>query len=205
MEYYSWQIFIRGFPPSKIAFHLSDSYLVSPELLTMSRVRVFVLYWREILLTGWEINELVFLIHMLYFSSDLSHIRWDPIWAKHCGTRRLAGLSFFGIPNTVSLLNPTTNFAEWGVAFVFCLLYFAEWGVLFVELQLWKPQLARLFWGGMAYSWSLKQSFHFQDVFFNDVSFGNKRSNFLDSVEQGCDYCFWMIHYRSLANAPSNV
>ena len=36
----------------------------------------------------------------------------------------------------------------------------------------------------------------FQDVFFNDVSFGNKRRNFLDSVEQGCDYCFWMIHYR---------
>jgi len=37
----------------------------------------------------------------------------------------------------------------------------------------------------------------FEDVFFNDVSFGNKRSNFLDSVEQGCDYCFWMIHYRN--------
>ena len=59
--------------------------------------------------------------------------------------------------------------------------------------------------GWHIYSWSLKQSFHFQDVFFNDVSFGNKRSNFLDSVEQGCDYCFWMIHYRSLANALTNV
>ena len=58
--------------------------------------------------------------------------------------------------------------------------------------------------GWHIYSWSLKQSFHFQDVFFNDVSFGNKRSNFLDSVEQGCDYCFWMIHYRSLAYALKN-
>merc|ERR1712110_11103 len=37
----------------------------------------------------------------------------------------------------------------------------------------------------------------FEDVFFNDVSFGNKRSSFLDSVEEGCDYCFWMIHYRN--------
>ena len=120
VEYYSRQILIHGIPPSKIAFH-SDSYLVSPELSTMWRVRVFVLYWREILLTGWDINELVFLIHMLCLS-DLSHIRWDPIWAKHCGTRRLAGLSFFGIPNTVSLLNPTTNFAEWGVSFVLCIL-----------------------------------------------------------------------------------
>ena len=42
---------------------------------------------------------------------------------------------------------------------------------------------------------------YLQDVFFNDVSFGNKRSSFLDSVEEGCDYCFWMIHYRSLAGS----
>ena len=36
----------------------------------------------------------------------------------------------------------------------------------------------------------------FQDIFFNDENFGTKRSNFLKSVESGCDYCFWMIHYR---------
>ena len=46
-------------------------------------------------------------------------------------------------------------------------------------------------------SWGSRTSALFsQDVFFNDVSFGIKRSNFLDSVEKGCDYCFWMIHYR---------
>ena len=36
-----------------------------------------------------------------------------------------------------------------------------------------------------------------QDTFFNNPYFGNKRSDFLSSVDAGCDYCFWMIHYRN--------
>jgi len=43
----------------------------------------------------------------------------------------------------------------------------------------------------------------FEDIFFNDVSFGNKRSSFLDSVHEGCDYCFWMIHYRNRQSQTS--
>ena len=39
-------------------------------------------------------------------------------------------------------------------------------------------------------------TYSFQDVFFNDPHFGNKRPEFWKSVDDGCDYCFWMIHYR---------
>ena len=36
----------------------------------------------------------------------------------------------------------------------------------------------------------------FQDIFFNDPSFGVKRSDFGEFASHECDYCFWMIHYR---------
>ena len=34
-------------------------------------------------------------------------------------------------------------------------------------------------------------------MFLNDPYFGNHRSDLLASVEAGCDYCFWMIHFRN--------
>ena len=43
---------------------------------------------------------------------------------------------------------------------------------------------------------SLSSHSAFQDIFFNDPYFGTHRQNFLKSVESGCDYCFWMVHYR---------
>ena len=36
-----------------------------------------------------------------------------------------------------------------------------------------------------------------QDIFFNDPSFGVRRADFLEFASHGCDYCFWMIHYRN--------
>jgi len=44
---------------------------------------------------------------------------------------------------------------------------------------------------------SLSSHSAFQDIFFNDPYFGTHRQNFLKSVESGCDYCFWMVHYRN--------
>ena len=37
----------------------------------------------------------------------------------------------------------------------------------------------------------------FQEIFFNDPSFGVKRNDFLEFASHDCDYCFWMIHYRN--------
>ena len=80
-----------------------------------------------------------------------------------------------------------------------------------VEQEKWQPgqyYLASLNFGSL----SSHQAFQVrccllslltsQDIFFNDPAFGNKRSNFLESVEEGCDYCFWMIHYRSVHDDP---
>ena len=36
-----------------------------------------------------------------------------------------------------------------------------------------------------------------EEMFFSDPHFGNHRANLLASVEAGCDYCFWMIHFRN--------
>merc|ERR1711936_928760 len=36
-----------------------------------------------------------------------------------------------------------------------------------------------------------------KEMFFSDPHFGNHRANLLASVEAGCDYCFWMIHFRN--------
>lgn len=44
---------------------------------------------------------------------------------------------------------------------------------------------------------SLSNHDTFSDIFFNDPYFGTHRSEFLKSVDSGCDYCFWMIHYRN--------
>jgi len=63
-----------------------------------------------------------------------------------------------------------------------------------IEQEQWEAgeyQLASLNFG------SLDSHAAFEDVFFNDPNFGNKRSDFLKSVNDGCDYCFWMIHYRN--------
>jgi len=63
-----------------------------------------------------------------------------------------------------------------------------------VEQEQWQPgeyQLASLNFG------SLDSHASFEDVFFNDPHFGNKRTDFTKSVNEGCDYCFWMIHYRN--------
>jgi len=62
------------------------------------------------------------------------------------------------------------------------------------EQQDWEPgkyYLASLNFG------SLADSSSFSDIFFNDPSFGVRRSNFLEFSTHGCDYCFWMIHYRN--------
>ena len=40
---------------------------------------------------------------------------------------------------------------------------------------------------------------YLQNAFFNDPSFGVKRNTgWLEFASHGCDYCFWMIHYRSI-------
>merc|ERR1719312_322041 len=44
---------------------------------------------------------------------------------------------------------------------------------------------------------SLSSHSAFQDIFFNDPYFGTHRQNFLNSVDNGCDYCFWMVLYRN--------
>jgi len=73
---------------------------------------------------------------------------------------------------------------------------FAEYlyGKNMQEQQDWEPgkyYLSSLNFGG------LMDSSSFQDVFFNDPSFGVRRSDFLEFASHGCDYCFWMIHYRN--------
>ena len=46
---------------------------------------------------------------------------------------------------------------------------------------------------------SISCSLYFQNAFFNDPSFGVKRNTgWLEFASHGCDYCFWMIHYRSI-------
>ena len=61
------------------------------------------------------------------------------------------------------------------------------------EQEQWRPgqyHLATFNFG------SLSSHETFQDIFFNDPYFGTHRAQFLNSVKSGCDYCFWMIHYR---------
>ena len=41
-----------------------------------------------------------------------------------------------------------------------------------------------------------------QDIFFNDPSFGVRRADYLEFASHGCDYCFWMIHYRNRQGQP---
>ena len=62
-----------------------------------------------------------------------------------------------------------------------------------VEQEQWSPgeySLATFNFG------SLSNHDTFSDIFFNDPYFGTHRGEFLKSVDSGCDYCFWMIHYR---------
>lgn len=74
---------------------------------------------------------------------------------------------------------------------------FAEYlyGKNMQEQQDWeagKYYLASLNFGG------LQDSSSFQNAFFNDPSFGVKRNTgWLEFASHGCDYCFWMIHYRN--------
>jgi len=73
---------------------------------------------------------------------------------------------------------------------------FAEYlyGNNMIEQQNWeagKYFLTSLNFGG------LTDTSSFQDIFFNDPSFGVKRSDFLEIASHDCDYCFWMIHYRN--------
>jgi len=74
---------------------------------------------------------------------------------------------------------------------------FAEYlyGKNMQEQQDWEPgkyYLASLNFGG------LQDSSSFQNAFFNDPSFGVKRNTgWLEFASHGCDYCFWMIHYRN--------
>lgn len=73
---------------------------------------------------------------------------------------------------------------------------FAEYlyGNNMVEQQNWEPGkyfLASLNFGG------LEDTKSFNDIFFNDPSFGVKRTDFGEFATHDCDYCFWMIHYRN--------
>jgi hypothetical protein len=73
---------------------------------------------------------------------------------------------------------------------------FAEYlyGNNMVEQQNWeagKYYLSSLNFGG------LEDTSSFENIFFNDPSFGVKRNNFLEFASHECDYCFWMIHYRN--------
>ena len=52
---------------------------------------------------------------------------------------------------------------------------------------------------------SLSNHDTFSDIFFNDPYFGTHRGDFLKSVDSGCDYCFWMIHYRSLIPSSNSL
>ena len=63
-----------------------------------------------------------------------------------------------------------------------------------VEQEQWTPgqySLATFNFG------SLSSHSAFQEIFFNDENFGTQRADYLNSVGNGCDYCFWMIHYRN--------
>merc|ERR1719394_1812660 len=70
------------------------------------------------------------------------------------------------------------------------------------EQQNWEPGkyfLASLNFGG------LEDTKSFNDIFFNDPSFGVKRSDFCEFATHDCDYCFWMIHYRNRQRETSVV
>ena len=63
-----------------------------------------------------------------------------------------------------------------------------------VEQEQWTPgeySLATFNFG------SLNSHSAFQEIFFNNENFGTHRADYLNSVGNGCDYCFWMIHYRN--------
>ena len=89
---------------------------------------------------------------------------------------------------------------------------FAEYlyGKNMQEQQDWQPgqyHLASLNFGGLMDASSFQvppypaadmtSETSLQDIFFNDPSFGVKRqTGWLEFASHGCDYCFWMIHYR---------
>ena len=122
--------------------------------------------------------------------------------------------SSYPVPLTVTDIRPTAGhktdpdqasdyLKSQGVRMVFALDFttnifhdFAEYlyGNNMQEQQDWEPGkyfLSSLNFGGLANSDS------FQDIFFNDPSFGVRRADFLEFASHGCDYCFWMIHYRN--------
>jgi len=122
--------------------------------------------------------------------------------------------SSYPVPLTVTDIRPSAGhktdpelaanyLKSQGVHMVFALDFttnifheFAEYlyGNNMQEQQNWEAgryYLTSLNFGGLTNSDS------FQDIFFNDPSFGVRRSDFLEFATHGCDYCFWMIHYRN--------
>merc|ERR1712168_832461 len=149
-----------------------------------------------------------------FWKKELTQVVYELYPGIMTGLKNLNRKSGFPVPMTVTDIrvsaqhktdpNAAADYLKsQGVKMVFVLdivtnvfHQFAEYlyGNNMQEQQDWEPgkyYLASLNFG------SLADSSSFSDIFFNDPSFGVRRSNFLEFSTHGCDYCFWMIHYRN--------
>merc|ERR1719206_151759 len=149
-----------------------------------------------------------------FWKKELTQVVYELYPGIMTGLKNLNRKSGFPVPLTVTDITPhsghktdSNKAAEYmrsnGVRMVFgndlvtsVFHNFAEYlyGNNMVEQQNWEPGkyfLASLNFGG------LEDTKSFNDIFFNDPSFGVKRSDFGEFATHDCDYCFWMIHYRN--------
>merc|ERR1719312_513637 len=149
-----------------------------------------------------------------FWKKELTQVVYELYPGIMTGLKNLNRKSGFPVPMTVTDITPTSGhktdsnkaaayMRSQGVRMVFendlvtsVFHNFAEYlyGNNMVEQQNWEPGkyfLASLNFGG------LEDTKSFNDIFFNDPSFGVKRSDFGEFATHDCDYCFWMIHYRN--------
>jgi len=149
-----------------------------------------------------------------FWKKELTQVVYELYPGIMTGLKDLNRKSGFPVPLTVTDISPNsghkTDAAQasrymqaQGVRMVFendlttsIFHNFAEYlyGNNMVEQQNWeagKYFLTSLNFGG------LEDTKSFNDIFFNDPSFGVKRSKFGEFATHDCDYCFWMIHYRN--------
>jgi len=149
-----------------------------------------------------------------FWKKELTQVVYELYPGIMTGLKNLNRKSGFPVPMTVTDITPTSGhktdsnkaaayMRSNGVRMVFendlvtsVFHNFAEYlyGNNMVEQQNWEPGkyfLASLNFGG------LEDTKSFNDIFFNDPSFGVKRSDFGEFATHDCDYCFWMIHYRN--------
>jgi len=149
-----------------------------------------------------------------FWKKELTQVVYELYPGIMTGLKNLNRKSGFPVPMTVTDITPTSGhktdsnkaaayLRSNGVRMVFqndlvtsVFHNFAEYlyGNNMVEQQNWEPGkyfLASLNFGG------LEDTKSFNDIFFNDPSFGVKRTDFGEFATHDCDYCFWMIHYRN--------